>query len=199
VVFAATGFAAAGQIRSEAQSEAPPPSPDPSKPVQNNSLTFTAAPAKPLFGLTERLAFVFGFTNVSQEQFCLYNKLFDRRYADDREFRACGSFTIVNEKSGEVWWVDCDSGIRLEAKRTPTLLLKPGQSQTITFEFGQDLQFHPKDGGRSQDYLPPGMYKATVALDFKGYPGSKVRYWAGTLTSAATSFEVADVASRKQR
>jgi hypothetical protein len=167
--------------------------------VEKDGLICAVTAAKPVFEPGERLSFVFTFTNVSQDQYCLYNKLFDYSFANDREFRSCGSFMITNEKRGGLWEIRCNDKVTRESKMIPTMLLKPGQSKSLTFTFQADLQFHPKAMGASQTRLPPGNYQAVVALNFHSYPGSKIRYWDGDLTNAVATFEVAAVGTGENR
>ena len=111
-------------------------------------------------------------------------------YTNGRDFDSCVTFTITNKQTGKAWQVRYEAEITRKAKNSPTVLLKPGETKTIPFEFEAALRFVPDPGGKSQKYLPPGRYRVIVALNFSSYEGSKIRYWDGQITSAPLDIEV---------
>lgn len=155
------------------------------------SLVVAVAPVKAVCGPKDRLAFELTFTNTTQDAFCIYNKLLDGKYANDKELSAAGGITFTDTKTKQSWRIICDGEISRDPRNTPTMLLKPAGLLGVTLELEDNLKFAPAGGGKSQAQLPPGNYEAVITLRFENYP-AKMRYWAGEITSAPIMVEIAE-------
>ena len=58
------------------------------------------------------------FTNGGTFDFCLYNKLFDWMYADDKDFARCAEIRFIDITTKEDWRVVCGAEIFRKARNT---------------------------------------------------------------------------------